>query len=44
MADFVVIFKAKLHWKSTSADQTSVFNLFLTEVIICFFNNNTLKK
>ena len=25
-------------------DQTSVFNVFLTEVIICSFNNNTLKK
>ena len=24
------------------ADQTSVFNVFLTEVIICSFNNNTL--
>ena len=27
-----------------SADQTSVFNVFLTEVIICSFNNNTLQK
>ena len=27
-----------------SPDQTSVFNVFLTEVIICSFNNNTLKK
>ena len=26
------------------ADQTSIFNVFLTEVIICFFNNNTLQK
>ena len=26
------------------ADQTSVFNVFLTEVIICSFNDNTLKK
>ena len=26
------------------ADQTSVFNIFLTEVIICSFNNNTLQK
>ena len=26
------------------ADQTSVFNVFLTEVIICSFNNNTLQK
>ena len=25
-------------------DQTSVFNVFLTEVIICSFNNNTLQK
>ena len=27
-----------------SADQTSVFNVFLTEVIICSFNNNMLQK
>ena len=26
------------------ADQTSVFNVFLTKVIICSFNNNTLQK
>ena len=26
------------------ANQTSVFNVFLTEVIICSFNNNTLQK
>ena len=26
------------------ADQTSVFNVFLTEVITCSFNNNTLQK
>ena len=26
------------------ADQISVFNVFLTEVIIFSFNNNTLKK
>ena len=26
------------------ADQTSVFNIFLTEVIICSFNNNMLQK
>ena len=26
------------------ADQTSVFNVYLTEVIICSFNNNTLQK
>ena len=25
-------------------NQTSVFNIFLTEVIICSFNNNTLQK
>ena len=25
-------------------DQSSVFNIFLTEVIICSFNNNTLQK
>ena len=26
------------------ADQTSIFNVFVTEVIICPFNNKTLKK
>ena len=26
------------------ADQTSVFNVYLTEVIICSFNNNMLQK
>ena len=26
------------------ANQTSIFNVFLTEVIICSFNNNTLQK
>ena len=26
------------------ADQTSVFNVFPTEVIICSFNNNMLQK
>ena len=26
------------------ADQTSFFNVFLREVIICSFNNNTLQK
>ena len=26
------------------ADQTSIFNIFLTEVIVCSFNNNTLQK
>ena len=26
------------------ADQTSIFNVFLTEVIICSFNNNTLQN
>ena len=26
------------------ADQTSIFNIFLTEVIICSSNNNTLQK
>ena len=25
-------------------DQTSIFNVFLTEVIICSFNNNMLQK
>ena len=27
-----------------SADQTSIFNVFLTEVIICSFNNNMLQN
>ena len=26
------------------ADQTTAFNIFLTEVIICSFNNNMLQK
>ena len=26
------------------ADQTSIFSVFLTEVLICSFNNNTLQK
>ena len=26
------------------ADQTSIFDVFLTEVIICTFNNKTLQK
>ena len=36
MADFVLIFRA--NW--FCADQTSVFNVFLKEVIILLFNNN----
>ena len=37
-ADFVVIFRA------VCTDETSVFNVFLTDVIICSFNNNMLQK
>ena len=46
MANFVVIFEANLtrNRSDICADQTSVFNIFLTEVIICSFNNNTLQK
>ena len=46
-ADFVVIFEGKLILSDIDrfcADQTSVLNVFLTEVIICSFNNNTLEK
>ena len=32
----------EINWICT--DQTSVFNVFLTEVVICSFNNNTLQK
>ena len=32
----------EIDWFCT--DQTSVFNVYLTEVIICSFNNNTLQK
>ena len=32
----------EIDWFCT--DQTSFFNIFLTEVIICSFNNNTLQK
>ena len=43
--DFVVIFaQILLEIDRFCADQTSVFNVFLTEVIICSFNNNTLQK
>ena len=31
-----------IHWFCT--DQTSAFNVFLTEVIICSFKNNMLQK
>ena len=46
MADFVVIFKANFATNRIGfcADQTSIFNVFLTEVIICSFKNNTLQK
>ena len=37
-ADFVVIFRA------VCTDETSAFNIFLRDVIICSFNNNTLQK
>ena len=40
-----------LFWRQISleidrfcADQTSIFNIFLTEVSICSFDNNTLQK
>ena len=47
MADFVVInfsrqISLEIDW--FCADQTSVFNVFLTEDNICSFNNNTLQK
>ena len=32
----------EIYW--ICVDKTSVFNVFLTEVIICSFNNNTLQK
>ena len=45
MEDFVVIFgQILLEIDQFCADQTSVFNVFLTEVIVCSFNNNTLQK
>ena len=46
MADFVVIFKANFAGNQyrLCAGQTSAFNIFLTEVIICSFNNNKLQK
>ena len=49
-ADFVVIFKANFARNQLTcdqaicADQTSVFNVFLTEIIICSFNNNALQR
>ena len=43
MADFVVIFgQISQEIDRFCADQTSVFNVFLTEDITCSFNNNTL--
>ena len=48
MADFEVIFgQISLEIAEIDrfcTDQTSVFNVFLTEVIICSINNNTLQK
>ena len=47
MADFVVINFSRqisLEINRFCADQTSVFNVFLTEDNICSFNNNTLQK
>ena len=41
-ADFVVIFRLEI--AQFCAYQTSIFNVFLTEVIISSFNNNTLQK
>ena len=49
-ADFVVIFKANFARNQLTcdqaicADQTSVFNVFLTQIIICSFNNNALQR
>ena len=44
-ANFVVIFgENSLQIDRFCADQTSIFNVFLTEVIICSFNNHTLQK
>ena len=40
----MVIFKANFTRNRLCAEQTSIFNVFLTEVIICSFNNNTLQK
>ena len=39
-------FQGKFHLKLIGfcTDQTSLFNVFETEVIICSFNNNTLQK
>ena len=36
--------KTSLEIDRFCVDQTSVFNVFLTEVIICSFNNDTLQK
>ena len=45
MADFVGIFgQISLEISRICADQTDVFKVFLTDVIICSFNNNTLQK
>ena len=46
IVDFVVIFgQISLEIDRFFADQTGIFNVFLTEVIIfCSFNNNTLQK
>ena len=45
MVDFVVISgQISLEIDRCFADQTGVFNVFLTEVIICSFNNNALQK
>ena len=41
----MVIFRANsLEIDRFYADQTSVFDVLLTEVIICTFNNNMLQK
>ena len=45
IVDFVVVFgQISLEIDRFLADQTGIFNVFLTEVIIYSFNNNTLQK
>ena len=44
-ADFMLIFRENsLEIDRFWADQISILNVFLTEVIICSLNNNTLQK
>ena len=45
MASFVKIFwEILLEIDRFWADLMSLFNLFLTEIIICYFNNKALEK